>query len=76
MNARDIAAALGRPQKAGRGWRPTCPVHAGFSLNVADGRDGKLLVKCWAPAARPKTCLKNCVGSISTMIGTIARTTQ
>lgn len=47
MNARDIAAALGRPQKAGRGWRTTCPVHYGFSLNVADGRDGKLLVKCW-----------------------------
>ena len=47
MNARGIAAALGNAQREGHGWRARCPVHGGKSLTLADGRDGKLLVKCF-----------------------------
>jgi hypothetical protein len=48
MDARAIAVALdSRPRREGRGWRTRCPCHGGFSLSVADGRDGRLLVKCW-----------------------------
>jgi putative DNA primase/helicase len=48
MTAAEIAAALGKARREGRGWRTECPVHHGHSLNLADGRDGKLLVTCWA----------------------------
>lgn len=48
MSATALAARLGRAQREGRGWRTICPVHGGYSLNVADGRDGTLLVTCWA----------------------------
>jgi hypothetical protein len=48
MSAREISAQLGRARREGRGWRTECPVHHGYSLNLADGRDGTLLVKCWA----------------------------
>jgi len=51
VNAFAIAQALGKARREGRGWRTTCPVHQGYSLNLADGRDGKLLVKCWAGCA-------------------------
>jgi hypothetical protein len=47
VNALAIAQALGKARREGRGWRTTCPVHNGYSLTLADGRDGKLLVKCW-----------------------------
>jgi putative DNA primase/helicase len=48
MGAREVAQALSpRARREGRSWRTLCPVHRGFSLLVADGRDGKLLVKCW-----------------------------
>lgn len=48
MTARDIAVTLdSRARREGRGWRTRCPCHGGFSLSIADGRDGKLLVKCW-----------------------------
>jgi hypothetical protein len=47
MSAAEIAARLGRARGEGRGWRTECPVHHGFSLNLADGRDGRLLVFCW-----------------------------
>jgi hypothetical protein len=47
MNARDIAAALGPARREGRDWRVDCPVHGGHSLTIADGRDGKLIVKCF-----------------------------
>jgi hypothetical protein len=47
MNARDIAAALGHARREGRDWRVDCPVHGGHSLTIADGRDGKLIVKCF-----------------------------
>jgi hypothetical protein len=48
MNAFEIAHSLGKAKREGRGWRTECPVHHGHSLNLADGRGGKLLVKCWA----------------------------
>jgi hypothetical protein len=48
MGAREVALALsGRARKEGHSWRTLCPVHGGFSLLVADGRGGKLLLKCW-----------------------------
>jgi putative DNA primase/helicase len=45
--AERIAARLGYACREGRGWRCTCPVHGGHSLVVADGREGRLLLKCW-----------------------------
>ena len=46
--ARAIALRLGQARREGRGWRTRCPAHGGFSLNLADGCDGRLLVTCWA----------------------------
>ena len=45
--AREIAAALGHGHRVGHDFRCDCPVHSGHSLTIADGRDGKLLVKCF-----------------------------
>src|SRR6266851_5340377 len=42
------AAVLGHPKRVGpRKWRADCPVHGGHSLELTDGRDGRLLVYCW-----------------------------
>jgi putative DNA primase/helicase len=51
MTAAELAAALGGAQREGHGWRCNCPVHGGHSLVVSDGREGRLLVKCWAGCA-------------------------
>jgi putative DNA primase/helicase len=48
MNARSIAEQLGKARREGRGWRTRCPIHGGFSLNLANGSDNTLLVHCWA----------------------------
>jgi hypothetical protein len=48
MSARDIALALGDACRVGHDYRCRCPVHHGHSLTLADGRDGKLLIKCFA----------------------------
>lgn len=49
MIAAKIAAAkLGGASREGRDWRCCCPVHGGRSLTLRDGRDGRLLVRCWA----------------------------
>jgi putative DNA primase/helicase len=46
--AADAAAAFGHPKRVGRNkWRSDCPVHGGHSLDLTDGRDGRLLVYCW-----------------------------
>jgi len=42
------AAALGKARREGHNWRCICPLHGGQSLTVADGRNGRLLVRCWA----------------------------
>ena len=49
MSAEAIAKALGG-RKAGGGWMARCPAHDDRtpSLSLADGHDGRLLVKCWA----------------------------
>jgi putative DNA primase/helicase len=49
MKAETIAKALGG-RKAGSGWVARCPAHDDRtpSLSLADGHDGRLLVKCWA----------------------------
>jgi hypothetical protein len=54
MTAADIAAALGNARREGRDWRADCPVHGGHSLTIADGRDGKLLVKCFGGCEWPE----------------------
>jgi hypothetical protein len=38
----------GKVVREGRGYRCICPIHGGFSLNVADGDNGRVLVTCWA----------------------------
>lgn len=49
--AHDIAVALGKAQREGRGgWRCLCPLHGGCSLVLRDG-DEALLVKCWGGCA-------------------------
>jgi len=52
MTAALVAAALDG-KREGRGWRCRCPVHRGRSLIVADGKEGRLLVKCWGGACSP-----------------------
>ena len=47
MIASEIAQRLGHAVRVGHDWRCHCPVHQGHSLTVANGRDGKLLVKCF-----------------------------
>ena len=49
MNAETIACACGG-KRSGRGWLICCPAHPDKnpSCTVADGDNGKLLVKCWA----------------------------
>jgi putative DNA primase/helicase len=48
MSAANAAAALGHPQRIGpRTWRADCPVHGGHSLELTDGRGGRLLVYCF-----------------------------
>jgi hypothetical protein len=49
--AHDIAVALGKAHREGRGgWRCLCPLHGGCSLVLRDG-DEALLVKCWGGCA-------------------------
>src|ERR1700722_14579117 len=50
MSAAAIAAALGGASRSGRGWLVRCPAHNDHnpSCTLADGENGKLLVKCWA----------------------------
>jgi len=48
MGAKEVAAALGGAEREGRNWRCVCPLHGGRGLYLRDGRNGKLLVKCWA----------------------------
>lgn len=49
MGVADIAAAL-NGRRSGRGWRAHCPVHEDHtpSLHIAEGEDGRLLLKCFA----------------------------
>jgi putative DNA primase/helicase len=56
--AEHIARALGGAQKEGRGWRCRCPVHGGHSLSLAEGRGGRLLVKCWGNSCPPGEILR------------------
>jgi hypothetical protein len=52
MSAERIARSLDpRARREGRNWRTVCPVHDGHSLCLADGKDGHLLVTCWAGCA-------------------------
>jgi hypothetical protein len=52
MNAADIAVAFGKPRREGRHWRCLCPLHGGHSLIVGDGRDGRIIFKCWGGCDR------------------------
>lgn len=48
MSAKEIAAALGDATREGHDWRCRCPVHDGVSLTLRDGKEGQLVVKCFA----------------------------
>ena len=48
MNDAEIAAVLGDATKESRGWRCRCPVHGGTSFTIRDGKNGKILWKCWS----------------------------
>lgn len=48
MSAKEIAAALGNATREGHDWRCRCPVHDGVSLTLRDGKEGQLVVKCFA----------------------------
>jgi hypothetical protein len=53
LNAAEIAAALGKPHREGKGWRCLCPSHNDRdpSLSIVE-RDGTLLVNCRAGCAQ------------------------
>src|SRR6516165_12481877 len=53
MRAAAIAAALGGARREGRGWRCRCPIHDGVSLVITDGRDGRILIRCWGGGCDP-----------------------
>ena len=57
MIAAMVAAALGKAQREGKGWRSHCPIHGGQSLVITDGRDGRLLVRCWGGGCDPRAIL-------------------
>jgi len=57
MRAAAIAAALGGARREGRGWRCRCPIHDGVSLVITDGRDGRILVRCWGSGCDPRDIL-------------------
>ncbi len=57
MIAAMVAAALGKAQREGKGWRTHCPIHGGHSLVITDGRDGRLLVRCWGGGCDPRAIL-------------------
>lgn len=50
MTAAEVAAALGKPTRAGAQWLALCPVHADRtpSLAIRDGDDGRLMAFCHA----------------------------
>jgi hypothetical protein len=52
MDAADVAFAFGKPRREGRRWRCLCPLHGGHSLTVGDGRDGRIIFKCWGGCDR------------------------
>jgi putative DNA primase/helicase len=52
MNAAMIAATLGDARREGRGWRCRCPLHAGGSLVLRDGDNGRVLATCWGGCDR------------------------
>src|SRR5687767_1574828 len=57
MTAVKIAAALGGARREGPGWRCRCPLHVGRSLDVSDGREGRLLIRCWGGGCAPADIL-------------------
>jgi putative DNA primase/helicase len=48
MNAAQIARALGKARREGRGWKCLCPAHDDHdpSLSIAEGEAGKPLFQC------------------------------
>jgi len=49
MRAREVAFALdGKAHREGRDYRTRCPKHGGRALSLSDGRNGALLVHCFA----------------------------
>jgi putative DNA primase/helicase len=57
VRAAEIAARLGGARREGRGWRCRCPIHDGVSLVITDGRDGRILVRCWGSGCDPRDIL-------------------
>jgi putative DNA primase/helicase len=57
VRAAEIAAQLGDARRDGRGWRCRCPIHDGVSLVITDGRDGRILVRCWGSGCEPRDIL-------------------
>ena len=51
ITAEQLADRLGAT-RSGKGWRAQCPVHLGDSksLTIDEGEDGRVLLKCRAPA--------------------------
>lgn len=53
MTAAAVAARCDRARRGGDGWLARCPAHEDRtpSLAVSDGRDGRVLIRCWAGCA-------------------------
>jgi hypothetical protein len=78
VTAADIAAALGMPQREGRGWRCRCrcPIHGGKSLVLRDGREGRLLVRCWGGGCDLRDILAELQGQLVSSVTTATASEQ
>ena len=56
MSAYDIARALGKVRKSGKGWLTSCPAHDDRtpSLHLVDTADGRVLVHCFAGCSQER----------------------
>lgn len=58
MNVDEFLSRLDGVKKTSRGWMAKCPGHADKSpsLTIAQGDDGRILIKCWAGCGIDEVC--------------------
>jgi hypothetical protein len=58
VNVDEILGQLERVHKTGRGWSARCPAHEDRnpSLSIAEGDDGRILLRCFAGCPTDRVC--------------------
>jgi archaellum biogenesis ATPase FlaH len=58
VTVEDLLGRLDGVRRSGTGWSARCPAHEDRSpsLSIADGRDGAVLLKCFAGCTLPQIC--------------------